>query len=99
MISKIQIAQAKECVERTKKYIKGLDIIIEMCELVLPMSQYNKLPDDFKRSQREDMKTIINDLMAMRDDARQVVANKEERAILLTEKRNRQLGIEEDSNV
>lgn len=94
-VSKLQIAQAKECVERTKKYIKGLDTIINMCELVLPIGQYNHLPDDYRLSQRKDMEAIIKDLIAMRAETRQVGADKEERAILLTAKRNRQLGIEE----
>lgn len=95
-VSKLQIAKAKECVERTKRYIKGLNTIIQMCELVLPMSQYNQLPDDYKFSQKKDMETIIKDLIAMRADTRQVGTDKEERAIMLTAKRNRQLGIEEE---
>lgn len=94
-VSKLQIAQAKECVFRTEKYIKGLDTIIQMCELVLPMSQYSQLPDGYRQSQKKDMGVIINDLIAMRSDTRQVSADKEERAILLTTKRNEQLGIKE----
>lgn len=45
-VSKLQIAQAKECSRRADRYTKGIEAIIDMCEIVLPISQYNIMPKE-----------------------------------------------------
>ncbi len=90
-VSKLQIAQAKECSARADRYRKGIDAIISMCEVVLSMSQYNKLPDDFKTDQKNAMRTIVCDLKLMYDEAFNLSLNKQRRASELEDKRAKQL--------
>lgn len=90
-VSKLQIAQAKECGQRVDRYAKGLETIISLCELIKPLAQYNKLPEDFKITHKKDMKAIILDLKAMKDDACALAENKWNRMKELEAKRDTQL--------
>lgn len=90
-VSKLQIAQAKECSRRADRYAKGIEAIIDMCEIVLPISQYNKMPDEFKSIHKRDMNTVIQDLRAMCEDACWLSLCKKQRATELEDERAKQL--------
>lgn len=90
-VSKLQIAQAKECAHRAERYAKGLDAIIKMCEVVLPISQYTQLPDDFKLAQKKDMGVIMKDLMSMLHDTKTLIDAKIVKANELQRQRDMEL--------
>lgn len=91
IVKKIQIAQAQECAHRATEYQKGLEAIVQMCEIIKPIGQYNKMPDDFKMKQRLSMKTIINDLKSMKAEATELAKYLEVKSLKLSEKRQKQL--------
>lgn len=90
-ISKLQISQARECVSRLDKYVRMLDMAIEMLGFAKHEGQYRQLPERFKMEQRRDTETIIADLKSMKQDAQDLALQKAERALELEQKRNAQL--------
>lgn len=76
MSDRRKVADARECVNRLDKYVKGLDAIIKMCELVAPFGTYRKLPANFQAEHGKDMRTIISDLIAMKRDAQEMASIK-----------------------
>ena len=90
-VSKLQIANAKECVVRLEKYDKALKIIEDLLELARPMGQYNKFPDEFKHEQKKSIDVILRDLKSMRAEAEELASNKADKAYELAEERARQV--------
>lgn len=90
-VSKLQIAQARECVHRCERYALGLDTIIKMCKVVLPLGQYTQLPDDFKLTQKKDMGVIIRDLESMLHDTKTLMNAKTDKAGSLQKQREKEL--------
>lgn len=91
-VSKFQIAQAKECVEKADKYSKMLQIIIELCHVTAPLATNKKFPDDFQVAQKRSWETLINDLKSMQAETADMALYKAEKAERLAETRNIQLG-------
>lgn len=96
-VSKLQIAQAKECAHRCERYALGLDMIIKMCKGVLPLSQYTQLPDDFKLAQKKDMGVIIRDLESMLHDVKTLKNAKTDKADNLQKQREEGLKMPENN--
>lgn len=94
-VSKLQIAQAEQCVERLDKYTRLLDISIEMLKFAKAESQYNQLPEEFKKNCRRDLEIVMGDLMSLKNEAQEVALSKAEKASDLRITRNKQLGGEE----
>ena len=90
-ISKLQISQARECVSRLDKYVRMLDMSIEMLGFAKHEGQYNQLPEAFKMEQRRDTEIIIADLKSMKNEAQDLALQKAERALELEQMRNVQL--------
>lgn len=90
-VSKLQIAQAKLCAEKCEKYSDGLVAIITMCNLMLPLSQYSKLPDEFRLSQKKSMETILRDLQSMARESKDMANTKLAKSFELEKKREQQL--------
>lgn len=91
-VSKLQIAQAEQCVERLDKYTRLLDISIEILEFAKAASQYNRLPDGFKKDCRRDLGIVMADLISLKNEAQNVALMKAEKASDLRMMRNKQLG-------
>lgn len=96
-VSKLQIAQAKECAHRCERYALGLDTIIKMCKVVLPLGQYTQLPDDFKLAQKKDMGVIIRDLESMLHDVKTLKNAKTDKADNLQKQREEGLKMPENN--
>ena len=90
-ISKLQISQAKECAARLDKYVRMIDMAIEMLGFAKHEAQYNQLPEVFKMEQRRDTEIIIADLKSMKQEAQDLALQKTERALELEQMRNDQL--------
>lgn len=90
-VSKLQIAQAEECVARMDKYVKHLNVILTLCELAKPHAAYNQLPEDFKINQKKSLEVIAKDIKSMMSEASEVALNKAEKAVELRKKREAQL--------
>jgi len=90
-VSKLQIAQAKQCTSKCEKYSQGLSAIVSLCELVLPFSQYNKLPDEFRLEQKSSVQTIIRDLKSMIKETQDMADKKRIRSQDLANKRAEEL--------
>ena len=96
-VSKLQIAQAKECVVRLDKYCSLLNVLLELCEIALPQAVYRQFPDIFQISQKRSLETIIHDLKSMKNEVQEMALYKAERAEELTKTRNAQLGVPNDN--
>ena len=94
-VSKLQIAQAEQCVERLDKYVRMLDVSIEILKFAKAESQYNQLPEVFKMDCRRDLEIVIADLMSLKSEAQELALTKAEKAGDLRITRNKQLGGEE----
>lgn len=94
-VSKLQIAQAKECVEKADKYFEMLHIIIELCHVTAPLAANKKFPDDFQIAQKRSWEIIIHDLESMKAETADMALFKAEKAEKLAKTRNAQLGGEE----
>lgn len=94
-VSKLQIAQAKECVEKAEKYFEMLHIIIELCHVTAPLATNKKFPDDFQIAQKRSWEVIIHDLESMKAETSDIAMDKAEKAVKLAKTRNAQLGGEE----
>lgn len=79
MSVELRIAQAEQCVAKLEQYINGLDAISKMLEVVIPFSQYDKQPDDFKIDQKQSIHTIVGDLKSMRAEAWDLVSSKRDK--------------------
>ena len=90
-VSKLQIAQAKQCADRLDKYSDMLRIIIELLGFAKAQMSYNKLPVEFLTMHKRDLDTVKWDLIAMRKDAQEQMLHKLDRAKELEETRQRQL--------
>lgn len=90
-ISKLQIAQAKQCVERLDDYTKMLGIIIDLLGFAKAKSQYNQLQDDFRRVHKKDIEIITHDLISMKKDAQEMAMIEAEEAAELFNERQKQL--------
>lgn len=91
-VSKLQIAQAEQCVERLDKYVRMLDMSIEMLKFAKAESQYNQLPEEFKMVCRRDLEIVMADLKSLKDEAQEIALVKAEKASDLRMTRNKQLG-------
>ena len=94
-VSKAQIQLTKNCVGRLDKYVRMLDMAIELLRFAKAEASYNQLPDDFKCGHKRDIDTILYDLKSLKGDAQEMAELKSEKAKELTDKRARQLGEEE----
>lgn len=94
-VSKLQIAQAEQCVERLDKYTRLLDVSIEILKFAKAESQYNQLPEEFKKDCRRDLEVVMADLASLKNEAQEVALVKAEKASDLRMTRNKQLGGEE----
>lgn len=90
-VSKLQIAQAEQCVERLDKYTRLLDMSIEMLMFAKAESQYNQLPEEFKMVCRRDLEIVMADLKSLKNDAQDMALLKAEKASDLRITRNKQL--------
>lgn len=90
-VSKLQIAQAKECVERADKYLEMLHIIIELCKVTSPLATNKKFPDDFQVAQKRSWEVIIHDLESMKSETVDMALYKAEKAQDLAKTREKQL--------
>lgn len=91
-VSKAQIQLAKNCVGRLDKYVRMLNMAIEIIEFAKAEVSYNQLPDSFKRDHRGDIDTILLDLKSLKIDAQEMAGFQSEKARELTNIRARQLG-------
>lgn len=91
-VSKLQIAQAEQCVERLDKYTRLLDVSIEILNFAKAESQYNQLPEEFKMDCRRDLEIIMTDLKSLKDEAQGMALVKAEKASDLRMTRSKQLG-------
>lgn len=91
-VSKLQIAQAEQCVERLDKYVRMLDVSIEMLKFAKAESQYNQLPEEFKMVCRRDLEIVMADLKSLKNEAQEMALAKAEKASDLRMMRNKQLG-------
>lgn len=94
-VSKAQIQLAKNCVVRLDKYVRMLDMAIELLGFAKAEALYNQLPDSFKWDHKRDIETILFDLKSLKRDAQEMAELKSEKAKELTDERARQLGGEE----
>lgn len=94
-VSKMQIQLAKNCVDRLDKYVRMLDMTIELLGFAKAEALYNQLPDTFKSDHKRDIETILFDLKSLKRDAQEMAEIKSEKAKELTDKRIRQLEGEE----
>ena len=94
-VSKLQIAQAERCVERLDKYVRMLDVSIEMLKFAKAESQYNQLPEEFKRVCRRDLEIVMADLKSLKNEAQEIALLKAEKASDLRIARSEQLRGEE----
>lgn len=92
-VSKLQIQQAKNCVERLDKYTRLLDCVIEILNFAKSEASYNQLPDNFKSEHRKDIDTCVFDLKSLKSDAQEMALLKSEKAEELLQKRQEQLGV------
>lgn len=92
-ISKLQISQARACASRLDKYVRMLDMTIEMLGFAKHEGQYSQLPGVFKMEQRRDTEIIIADLKSMKNEAQNLALQKAERALELEQKRSAQLEV------
>lgn len=90
-VSKLQIAQAKECVVRADKYSAMLRAILELCQIALPLATDKRFPDDFQITQKRSWETIIRDLKSMSAETADMALYKAEKAEELTRTRDKQL--------
>lgn len=93
-VSKLQIAQAEQCVERLDNYTRLLDISIEILKFAKAESQYNQLPEEFKMVCRRDLEIIMADLKSLKNEAQETALLKAEKARDLRTTRSEQLGCE-----
>lgn len=93
-VSKLQIAQAEQCVERLDNYTRLLDISIEILKFAKAESQYNQLPEEFKMVCRRDLEIVMADLKSLKNEAQKTALLKAEKARDLRITRNEQLGCE-----
>lgn len=91
-VSKLRIAQAKECVVRADKYSAMLRVILELCQIALPLATDRRFPDDFSITQKRSWETIIGDLKSMSAETADMALYKAEKAEDLARIRERQLG-------
>lgn len=94
-VSKLQIAQAEQCVERLDKYVRMLDVSIEMLKFAKAESQYNQLPEEFKMVCRRDLEIVMADLKSLKNEAQEIALLKAEKASDLRIARSEQLRGEE----
>ncbi len=94
-VSKLQIAQAEQCVERLDKYVRMLDVSIEMLKFAKAESQYNQLPEEFKMVCRRDLEIVMADLKSLKNEAQGMALAKAEKASDLRIARSEQLRGEE----
>ncbi len=85
MVSKFEVAQSKECIVRLDKYVRMLDALINLCELLRPQAGYRYFPDDFEVSQKKTIDTILADFKSMKYDAQEVALDKAESVNVKTE--------------
>ena len=90
-VTKLQIAQTKECVVRLDKYVRMIDIATELLMFAKHESQYNRLPERYKMEQRKDIEVVINDLKSMKAEAQSLALLKAEKATELKAKREKEL--------
>lgn len=91
-VSKLQIAQAEQCVERLDNYTRLLDISIEILKFAKAESQYNQLPEGFKMDCRKDLEIVMADLKSLKNEAQEMALLKAEKARDLRITRSEQLG-------
>lgn len=91
-VSKLQIAQAVQCVEQLDKYTRLLDISIEILKFAKAESQYNQLPEQFRKECRRDLEIVMTDLKSLKSEAQEMALLKAEKASDLRIARSEQLG-------
>ena len=91
-VSKLQIQQAKNCVERLDKYTRLLDCAIEILNFAKSEASYKRLPENFKSDHRKSIDTCVFDLKSLKNDAQEMALLKTEKAEFLLRKRQEQLG-------
>ena len=91
-VNKHQIQLAKNCVGRLDKYVRMLDIVIELLGFAKAEALYNQLPDSFKCDHKRDIDTILFDLKSLKKDAQEMADIESDKAKELADERARQLG-------
>ena len=90
-VSKAQIQFAKNCVGKLDKYVRMLDMAIELLGFARTEALYNQLPDSFKCDHKRDIDTILFDLKSLKKDAQEMADIESEKARELTDERVKQL--------
>lgn len=64
------IMQLKAQIDRLDKFVRSLDILIEMCDLAAPFANHYLLPAEYRYKVGQDLDVIMRDFYSLKDEAR-----------------------------